>query len=115
MEICIKLIECILIPKILYGCETWSKIPKKQMKNLESIQKEAVTICNGLPASTPYQGLIYECGLKPMKYRIIEKRLIYLNKILKMKETRLAKQVYNEMSRKDLTSNIAGTIKLKKI
>ena len=76
MEICIKLIECILIPKILYGYETWSKIPKKQMKKLESIQKDAVTICNGLPASTPYQGLIYECGLKPMKYRIIEKSYI---------------------------------------
>ena len=30
MEICIKLIECILTPKVLYGCETWSKIPKKK-------------------------------------------------------------------------------------
>ena len=28
-EICIKLIECIVIRKVLYGCETWSKIPKK--------------------------------------------------------------------------------------
>ena len=44
-----------------------------QMNLLENIQKDAVTISNGLPASTPYQGLKYECGLKPMKYRIKEK------------------------------------------
>ena len=75
MQISIKLIECILITKVLYGCETWSNVPKKQMKKLDDIQKDAVTISNGLPASTPYKGMIYECGLKPMKYRIIEKRL----------------------------------------
>ena len=69
------------------------------MKKLGSIQKDTVTICNGLPASTPYQGLIYECGLKPQRYRIMGKRLIYLNKILKMKETRLTRQAYNEQKR----------------
>ena len=109
MEICIKLIECILIPKVLYGCETWSNIPKKQMKKLEDIQKDAVTISNGLPASTPYKGMIYECGLKPMKYRIIEKRHFYLNRILKMREK--GKLNKFTMSRKDLAENIADTIK----
>ena len=62
--------------QVLYGCETWSKIPKKQIKKLENIQKDAVTINNGLPASTPCKGMIYECGLKPMKYRIIEKTFL---------------------------------------
>ena len=69
------------------------------MKRLESIQKDTVTIYNGFPASIPYPSLIYECGLKPMKYRMIEKRLIYVNKILKMKETRLTKQIYNEQKK----------------
>ena len=44
MEISIKLIESILIPKILYGCETWTNVSKQQLKILEKIPKDAVTV-----------------------------------------------------------------------
>ena len=85
LERSIRLIECILIPRILYLCQTWSKISKNQIKQLENIQKGALTIINCLPISTPYKGILYECGLKPMKHRIKERRLTYLHKILNMK------------------------------
>ena len=39
MDTGIRLIECLLIPKILYGCECWSNISKKQLSILEEIQK----------------------------------------------------------------------------
>ena len=99
LEISIQLIECILIPKILYACEMWSKISKSQLKQLENIRKDALTISTCLPLSTPYQGLLYECGLKPMKYRIQEKRLTYLHTIVNMNETRFVKQAYEEQKR----------------
>ena len=35
MEITLKLIETILIPKILYGCEIWTNISKQQLNTLE--------------------------------------------------------------------------------
>ena len=110
LEISIRLIECILIPKILYACETWSKISKSQIKQLENIQKDALTIINCLPFSTPYQGILYECGLKPMKYSIQEKRLTYLHKILNMNDTKLVKQVYKEQKRLNLVDCWHNTI-----
>ena len=47
--ISIKLIEAILMPKVLYACETWTNLTKKQVKDLEKLQKDAVTITNSLP------------------------------------------------------------------
>ena len=76
MEISLKLIESILIPKILYGCETWTNISKQQLNILEKIQKDAVTKTNSIPSTTPYQGITYECGHMPIKYRIRMKRLV---------------------------------------
>ena len=42
IEVGIKIIETILIPKILYGCETWTNITKQQIDKLEKIQKDAL-------------------------------------------------------------------------
>ncbi len=102
MEISIKLIESILIPKILYGCETWTNVSKQQLKILEKIQKDAVTKTNSIPSTTPYEGITYECGLMPITYRIKMKRLVYLRKLIKMKDSRLTKKVYEEQKRLNL-------------
>ena len=66
--ISIKLIEAILMPKVLYACETWTKLTKKQIKDLEKLQKDAVTIINSLLQSMPYDGIVLECGLMPMEF-----------------------------------------------
>ena len=97
--ISIKLIEAMLIPKVLYACETWTNSTKKQNKGIEKLQKDAVTIINSLPQSMPYDGIVLECGLMPMEFRIKEKRLMYFHKILSMNESRLTKIVYEEQKR----------------
>ena len=51
MEISIKLIESVLIPKILYGCETWTNMNKKILKILENMQKDAITLTTSIPKS----------------------------------------------------------------
>ena len=98
-EISIKLIEAILMPKVLYACETWTNLTKMQINSLEKLQKDAVTIINSLPQSMPYDGIVFECGLLPMEFRVKEKRLIYFHKILNMSESRLTKIVYEEQKR----------------
>ena len=47
----------------------------------------------------PYDGIVFECGLLPMEFRVKEKRLIYFHKILNMSESRLTKIVYEEQKR----------------
>ena len=75
---------------------------KKILKIFENIQKDAVTLTTSIPKSTSYQGLLYECGLMPMVYRIKLRRPLYLHKLLNMKETRLTKQVYQEQKHLNL-------------
>ena len=104
MEISLKLIESILIPKIIYGCETWTNISKQQLNIVEKIQKDAVTKTNSIPSTTPYQGITYECGLTPIKSRIKMKRIVYLRKMIKMKDSRLTKKVYKEQKRSNLNN-----------
>ena len=41
-------------------------------------------ICLTNQVYIPYDGLIYECGLIPIELRIKEKRLMNLNKILRI-------------------------------
>ena len=74
-------------------------ISKQQVKDFEKLQKNAVTITNSLPQSMPYDGIVLECGLMPMEFRIKEKRLIYFHKILNMNESKLTKEVYEAQKR----------------
>ena len=97
--ISIKLIETILMPKVRYACEIRTNLTRKQTKDGEKLQKDAVTIINSLPQSMPYDGIVPECGLMPMDFRIKEKRSIYFHKILNMNESRLTKIVYEEQNR----------------
>ena len=62
------------MPKVLYACETWTNVTNKLFKDLEKLQKDAVTIINSLPQSKSYDGIVLEGGLMPMKFRIKEKR-----------------------------------------
>ena len=61
---------------------------KQRLNTLEKIQKDAVTKTNSIPRKTPYQGITYECGLMPITHRIKMKRLVYLRKMIKIKDSR---------------------------
>ena len=84
IEVGIKIIETILIPKILYGCETWTNVTKQQIDKLEKIQKDAIQRIFTIPRTTSRFGLYFECGILPIEYRIIIRKLMYLKKILNM-------------------------------
>ena len=59
----IELIECLLIPRILYGCEAWINISNKQYGILERLQNDAVIITTPIRNTTLYEGITYGCGL----------------------------------------------------
>ena len=103
IEVGIKIIETILIPKILYGCETWTNITKQQIDKLEKIQKDALQRIFNIPRTTSRFGLYFECGILPIEHRIIIRKLMYLKKILNMPDSRLVKIVYNEQKRLGMT------------
>ena len=67
IDVGIKIIEAILIPKILYGCETWTNITKQQIDKLEKIQKDALQRIFTIPHRTSRFGLYFECGMPSLQ------------------------------------------------
>ena len=60
IEVGIKIIETSLIPKILYGCESWTNITKQQIDKLEKIRKDALQRIFTIPRTTSRCGLYFE-------------------------------------------------------
>ena len=77
IEVSLKLINMILIPKLLYSCETWTRISKLQVGKLEKIQKDVLCKTFALPKTTPLFGLLFECGIFPIEYKTKIRKLIY--------------------------------------
>ena len=102
IEVGLKIINMILIPKLLYGCETWTGMSKRQLCKLEKIQKDVLTKLFALPRTTPLFGLLFESGMLPIEYKIKIRKLVYWHKLLNFDETRLVKTIYNEQKRMGL-------------
>ena len=58
------------MPALLYGLETWKKMSKAEIQQLEKIQGKALKRIFSLPIATPYIGLIIETGVWPAEQRI---------------------------------------------
>ena len=81
------------IPTLYTNVETWSTITKKEIEELEKIQKDILTSILELPKSTPYMGILAELGLWPIKQLIEYKRLTILHRILTSEEKRLLREI----------------------
>ena len=102
IEVNLKIINMILIPKLQYGCETWTRISKQQVGKFEKIQKDVLCKMFALPKTTPLFGSLFECGIFPIQYKINIRKLIYRHKLLNLDEKRLVKTIYNEQKRMGL-------------
>ena len=58
----LKLCETCLMPALLYGLETWAKIDKDEMNEIEKIRGRALKRIFNLPIPTSYIGLIMTTG-----------------------------------------------------
>ena len=85
--------ETIAISILLSNTETWGIIKKKEMEELESIQKEAIMKILRQKVTTSYDGILCELGMWRVKHRINEKRLIYIHNVLTSDDDRQVKKV----------------------
>ena len=86
----------ILIPKQLYGCETWTGMSTEQLRKLEKVQKDDLTKLFALPRTTPMFSILFECGILPIEYKIKIRKLVYWHKLLNLDAKRLVKAIYDE-------------------
>ena len=102
-EAALKMYGAVVLPKLLYGSETWT-YGKTLLEKIENIQYKCLKRILNLPKSTPHQALLLDTGIQYLETKIDEKKLLYLHKILNYSNDRLPIQIYNEQ--KQLYSHI---------
>ena len=93
VQIRLELYNSCIIPSLLYGLETWHKLTRKEVKNLETIQRKALCQLLELPRSTPYIGLLSELGMWRIEERLDYRRIMFLQNLLKSDDKRLCKRI----------------------
>jgi len=61
------------------------------VQKLETIQGKIIKSIWNVPNSTPYYGILKECGIWPIEDRINERKLMWYHNLLNSKDKRLAK------------------------
>ena len=90
------------IPSLLNNCQTWVEISEETIEKLEELQNKFFRSILSVPRTTPKAALIWEMGGMKMKWRIIEKKLLFMNHILHVDQNSLAKQIQIIQEREDL-------------
>ena len=80
MSIIWKLIECTIVPILIYGCETWD-MSKTDIDKLNTIYLNILKRILLAPKSTPNEGVYHETGLTDIKTIIDQRKLGYYAKI----------------------------------
>ena len=89
----IQLWESAHIPSLLNNCKTWVEISDDTLSKLEELQNKFYRNLLNVPRTTPKPALIWELGGLKMKWRIIQEKLVFMNHILHLDSSSLARQV----------------------
>ena len=110
IEILLKLYNAVFLNKLLFNCQSWSKLTKNDQRHLEMKQLELLKHIMEVPHTTSNIGVSLELGLLPVEHLINQRRLVYLHRILKLPENDPVLQVYQEQKRFHFERNWANEI-----
>ena len=83
----------------MWNLETWYDIKKKDIEELEKVDRMLIKIILSAPSSTPSALLYLEMGMIPLKYIIQARRLMFLRYILTQKDNSLLLKFFNAQRR----------------
>ena len=89
-KVLLELHDKITIPGLLANAESWSLL-KGEIDSIETIETQALKHLFDLPIHMPTPAIIFSFGMIFTRYRIEKKRLIYLHKILKRRDSHWTK------------------------
>ena len=93
--LCIRLMimETMIMPAILNNTEAWTNITEKEMETIEKVQKDILTALFHLPISTPYWAVLEEGRSWLMSSRIMHRKLMLFQNLIKSNKKRMAKKI----------------------
>ena len=88
----------LFINSILLNAEVWHRLTKADVEELESVDNALLRILEA-PASTPTHMFYLELGCIPIRYIIINRRIMFLQYLLKQDDDSLLHNIF--MAQKD--------------
>ena len=109
-EIAATLRESLFINGILWNLETWYDMKKKDIEELEKIDKMLIKRILNAPSSTPSALLYLEMGMIPLKFIIQARRLMFLRYILTQEDDALILRFFNAQKREPCKNDWVTTV-----
>ena len=89
----IKLFEAQIIPALLHNCESWLGINQIHLSDLQEFQDKFIRKLLRLLQSTNKAILHWDVDMKLMKWRIAERKLKFVSKIMARENSNITKRV----------------------
>ena len=93
----------ILRPSLTHACAIWMPLSLSSRDALNSWQYKAAKVVLRTKLNIPRSALLLELGWEPITTFIDRQRILYFKRLSDLPDSRLCKQVYNEMVRSDET------------
>ena len=90
--IAFRLYEAQIIPSLLHNAESWIGITDKIINDLQDFQDKFTRKVLRLPPSTTKAIYQWDSGLMSMKWRIAQKKLMFVNKIMQKDHSNIARK-----------------------
>ena len=86
--------ESLLLSSILTNCEAWYGLKQQEVEILEKCDESLIRMFFETPCTTPKCMLYLELGVKPIRFRIMARRIMYLQYILQEEEGSLISRFF---------------------
>ena len=110
IEIMLLLYRSVYLPRLIYNCESWSKLTKNDICKLQKAQRRYLRSIMEAPGSTPVAATYLELGVLPIEYEIDIRRLRFLWTILQKNYDDPVRMVYTEMLKYHFEENWANDV-----
>ena len=104
------LYKAVFLPRMIYNCESWSKMTSKDIAELQRGQLHYLRSITEVPKSTPIAAVYLEFGVLPIQYEVQLRKLYFLKSILQKSRDDPVRMVYNEMLKYPCENNWANEV-----
>ena len=104
------LYESVFFPRLVYNCEAWTNLTRKDYLDFEKVQKDFLLRVMEVPNSTHTADLFLELGILPAQFVIELRQLTFSKKILNRDQEDPVKRIYNEMLKYPAEKNWANNV-----
>ena len=110
IEIMLPLYRSVYLPRLIYNCESWSKLTKNDICELQKAQRRYFRSIMKASGSTPVAATYLEMGMLPIEYEIDICRLRFLWTILQKNNDDPVRMLCTEMLKYPFEENWANDV-----